>query len=84
MIGLSIDVMVMAPLFPGATRQTEWKPIIPLLAGSLIATPLGVYILLILSPDTMRVFDCFIGDRIGNSNDEWPDLSGQQNNVAFL
>ena len=47
--------MVMAPLFPGATKKTEWKPIIPPLAGSLIATPLGVYILLILSLDTMSV-----------------------------
>ena len=29
-------------------------------------------------------FNCFIGDSICYSNDEWLDLSGQQNNIAFL
>jgi len=54
-IGLAIDVLVMAPMFPGAAREAEWKPIIPLFIGSLAATPLGVYILIVLSADTMRI-----------------------------
>lgn len=55
LVGLAIDVIVMAPMFPGAVRRAEWKPIIPLFIGSLAATPIGVYILIVLSPDTMRI-----------------------------
>lgn len=55
LIALSIDTLVMTPMFPKAAQNAEWKPIIPLVIGGFIATPLGVLILVIASPETTRV-----------------------------
>ena len=55
LVALSIDVLVMTPMFPKAAQNAEWKPIVPLVIGGFIATPLGVFILVIASPETMRV-----------------------------
>ena len=55
LLALSIDVLVMIPIFPKAAKQAEWKPIIPLVVGALVAIPLGVWILVMASPGTMRI-----------------------------
>ena len=55
LLALSTDVLVMIPMFPKAARNAEWKPIIPLVLGGFIATPIGVWILVIASPETMRI-----------------------------
>ena len=55
LIALSTDVLVMTPMFPKAAKQAEWQPIIPLVLGGFIATPIGVWILVISSPETMRI-----------------------------
>lgn len=55
LIGLSTDVLAMTPMVPDALKKSKWRPIIPILAGSILATPLGVYILIILTPDSMRI-----------------------------
>ncbi|MAV87450.1 MAG: hypothetical protein CMM67_04320 [Rhodospirillaceae bacterium] len=54
-IALSVDTLVMAPMFPRATKQAEWNLIMPLAVGSFLATPFGVWFLVITSPDTLRV-----------------------------
>jgi len=54
-IGLAIDATATIPLAPNAFRQAEWKPIIPLMTASFLVTPLGAYILIIASADTMRL-----------------------------
>ena len=42
LIGLSTDVLAMTPMVPDALKKSKWRPIIPILAGSILATPLGV------------------------------------------
>jgi len=55
LLALSTDVLVMTPMFPNAAKKAEWKPIIPLVIGGFVATPFGVWILVIASPETMRM-----------------------------
>ena len=52
---VAIDATATIPLAPNAFRQAEWKPIIPLMTASFLVTPLGAYILIIASADTMRL-----------------------------
>jgi uncharacterized protein len=54
-IGLAIDAAATLPLLPTAFRQAQWRPILPLMAASLLVTPLGAYVLLIASADMMRL-----------------------------
>jgi|TARA_B110000438_G_scaffold271992_1_gene290349 uncharacterized membrane protein YfcA len=54
-LALSIDVIVIIPILPKAIKQAEWKPIVPLVVGSLAAIPLGAWILVMASPGTMRI-----------------------------
>ncbi|MAV88178.1 MAG: hypothetical protein CMM67_08020 [Rhodospirillaceae bacterium] len=54
-IGLSIDVIAMAPMVPNAARNADWRRILPIFIGSVAATPVGVYILYIMSDDAMRI-----------------------------
>jgi hypothetical protein len=54
-VGLAIDATATIPLAPNAFRHAEWKPIIPLMTASFLVTPLGAYILVITSADTMRL-----------------------------
>jgi uncharacterized membrane protein YfcA len=54
-LALSIDVLVMIPVLPKAAQHAEWEPIIPLLIGAFLAIPLGAWILVIASPETMRI-----------------------------
>ena len=55
MIGILIDVAAMTTLFPRAARQAEWRSIVPMLLSGLIATPIGVYALLVVDADAMRI-----------------------------
>ncbi|MBT3990239.1 MAG: sulfite exporter TauE/SafE family protein [Rhodospirillaceae bacterium] len=54
-IGMAIDAAATLPLLPTAVRQAEWRPIIPLMISSLLVTPLGAYLLVVASADTMRL-----------------------------
>ena len=54
-IALSVDTLVMAPMFPRAAQKAEWGLVIPLAVGSFLATPFGVWFLIITSPDTLRL-----------------------------
>ena len=55
LIGLSIDVIAMVPMFPSAAKNSDWKRIMPIFIGSVVATPIGVYILYVMSDDAMRM-----------------------------
>lgn len=55
LIGMSIDAMSTIPLVPRAVKEADWKPVAPILIGGLLATPIGVYILLVFSADSMRI-----------------------------
>jgi uncharacterized membrane protein YfcA len=54
-LALSIDVLVMIPVLPKAAQQAKWKPIIPLLIGALIAIPMGAWVLVVASSETLRI-----------------------------
>ena len=54
-IALSVDTLVMAPMFPRAAQKAEWNLIFPLAVGSFLATPFGVWFLVITTPDTLRI-----------------------------
>jgi len=54
-IALSVDTLVMAPMFRRAAQKAEWGLVIPLAVGSFLATPFGVWFLIITSPDTLRL-----------------------------
>ena len=54
-IALSVDTLVMAPMFTRAAQKAEWGLVIPLAVGSFLATPFGVWFLIITSPDTLRL-----------------------------
>ena len=55
LIGLTIDVIAMVPMFPSAAKNSDWKRIMPIFIGSVAATPIGVYILYVMSDDAMRM-----------------------------
>lgn len=55
-IAITVDVLVMAPLFPNAARNADWKPIMPMMIASLLVTPLGAWLLVIAPADIMRLF----------------------------
>ena len=55
LIALSTDVLVTIVIVPKAARIAEWEPIIPLVLGGFIATPIGVWILMVTSPEIMRM-----------------------------
>jgi len=55
LIGLTIDVIAMVPMFPSAAKDSDWKRIMPIFIGSVLATPIGVYILYVMSDDAMRI-----------------------------
>ena len=55
LLALSIDVLVLMPIFPNAAKQAEWQPIIPLVVGALVAIPLGAWVLVMASPGTMQI-----------------------------
>tara|TARA_B100001094_G_C17997681_1_gene703500 strand:+ start:157 stop:915 length:759 start_codon:yes stop_codon:yes gene_type:complete len=54
-IALSIDTLVIAPMFTRAAQKAEWGLVIPLAVGSFLATPFGVWFLIITNPDTLRL-----------------------------
>ena len=60
LIALSTDVLVMVLIFPKAAKEAEWKPVIPIVMGAFIATPLGAWILVIASPEKMRIMIAFL------------------------
>lgn len=55
LIGLTLDALASAPLFPNAARQANWRSILPVLLGGIVVIPLGVYILIVVSVPVMRV-----------------------------
>ena len=54
-IALTTDVLVMVPIFPKASVQARWRPIMLVLIGGFIVTPFGAWILLVSSPETMHI-----------------------------
>ena len=60
LIALSTDVLVMVPIFPKAAKEAEWKPVIPIVIGAFIVTPLGAWILVIASPENIRILIAFL------------------------
>ena len=55
LLALSTDVLVMTPMFPKAAKKAEWKPVIPVVIGAFLGMPLGIWILVIANPETMRI-----------------------------
>ncbi len=53
-IVLFLEYVVSAPLIPGAWRNVEWRLLVPLAIGAWIATPLGVWALLVVDETIMR------------------------------
>jgi uncharacterized membrane protein YfcA len=52
---LILDVLASLQLIPSIRRQIDWPSLRRLLAGALLATPAGVYVLATLPPAPMRV-----------------------------
>jgi hypothetical protein len=55
LIGLTLDSLAAAPLFPNAARQANWRSILPLLLGGIVVIPLGTYLLMVTAVPVMRV-----------------------------
>jgi len=54
-IALVMELLVSAPLLPGAVRLVDWSRIGALAAAAFVAVPLGAWLLLTLPPLAMRV-----------------------------
>lgn len=55
LIALSTDVLVMTPMFPGAAKKAEWKPVMPIVMGAFLGMPLGVWVLVLADPETLKI-----------------------------
>jgi len=49
-----IDTLLILPFIPPAMRIVDWREILPLGAGAVLAVPLGTYVLLVADPTLLR------------------------------
>lgn len=54
LLGVTLDVLATAPLFPRAAREAAWPVVLPLLVGGVAAIPFGAWVLLTLPVPVMR------------------------------
>lgn len=52
-IMILVDAVAAAPLLPPAMRRCRWREVLPILAGSAMLMPVGVYVLLVVEQDVL-------------------------------
>ena len=53
---LMFEVAASAALLPAVWRQVHWRSLVWIVLGTLVATPFGIYLLVVLSADAIRLW----------------------------
>lgn len=69
---LMTDTLLTLPMVVPAARRCNWREVLPLGAGAMLTVPLGVHLLLVVDPVTMRwIISCLILVLVGLLASGW-------------
>jgi uncharacterized membrane protein YfcA len=54
-IVLLLEILASIHMLPGVWRQIDWRSLVPLMVGNAIGTPVGIYLLVSLSQQPLRI-----------------------------